>query len=54
MIFPKNKFKLVDIETQLTEHYLFGLATQKGHKLILKYQQERSKKDDSNEKNTAK
>ena len=53
-VFPKNKFKLVDIETQLTEHYLFGLATQKGHKLILKYQQERSKKDDSNEKNTAK
>jgi len=45
-VFPKSKFRLVDIETQLTEHYLFGLATQKGHKLIMKYQQERLKKTD--------
>jgi len=50
-VFPKSKFKLVDIETQLAEHYLFGLATQKGHKLIVKYQQERLKKTNSNEKN---
>lgn len=43
-LFPKSKFSLVHVETQLTEHFLFGLATQKGHKLILKYQQERIKK----------
>ena len=29
--------------TKLTEHFLFGLASQKGYKLILKYQQERLK-----------
>ena len=38
-IFPKNKFNLVDLEQQLIEHFLFGVATMKGHKLILKYQQ---------------
>ena len=42
-LFPKNKFSLVAVETQLTEHFLFGLASPKGHKLILKYQQERFK-----------
>jgi hypothetical protein len=43
-LFPKNKFSLVVVETQLTEHFLFGLASTKGYKLILKYQQERFKK----------
>lgn len=44
-LYPKNKFSLVTVETQLTEHFLFGLASLKGHKLILKYQQERLKKN---------
>jgi TetR/AcrR family transcriptional regulator, cholesterol catabolism regulator len=39
-IFPKSKFNLVDLEHQLIEHFLFGVATMKGHKLILKYQQQ--------------
>jgi hypothetical protein len=39
------------VETQITEHFLFGLATQKGHKLILKYQQERLKKISNDTKN---
>lgn len=39
-VFPKNKFTLVDLENQLIEHFLFGVATIKGHKLILKYQQQ--------------
>jgi TetR/AcrR family transcriptional regulator, cholesterol catabolism regulator len=43
-VFPKNKYSLVHVETQITEHFLFGLASQKGYKLILKYQQERAKK----------
>lgn len=43
-LFPKNKFSLVVVETQLTEHFLFGLASTKGYKLILKYQLERFKK----------
>ena len=38
-VFPKNKFNLVELERQLIEHFLFGVATMKGHKLILKYQQ---------------
>lgn len=43
-IFPKNKFSLIEVETALTEHFLFGLASPKGHKTIIKYQQERIKK----------
>ena len=42
-LFPKNKFSLVEIETALTEHFLFGMASAKGHKLIIKYQQQRQK-----------
>ncbi|MBL0356206.1 MAG: TetR/AcrR family transcriptional regulator [Chitinophagaceae bacterium] len=49
-VFPKSKYRLIDVEVALTEHFLFGMATLKGHKLILKYQQERLKKN-SNEKN---
>ena len=43
-VYPKNKFRLVDVEIALTEHFLFGLSSAKGHKLILKYKQERIKK----------
>ena len=52
-VFPKNKYRLVNVETQLTEHYLFGIATLKGHKLILKYQQDRTQTTKRNEKNMA-
>jgi AcrR family transcriptional regulator len=43
-IFPKNKYNLVDLHTQLIEYYLFGIATLKGFKMINKYQVERLKK----------
>ena len=43
-IFPMNKTKLVYIEQQLLEHFLWGLATAKGQKLILKYKNQRTKK----------
>jgi AcrR family transcriptional regulator len=49
-VFPKNKYRLIDVEVELTEHFLFGLATLKGHKLILKYQQERIKKNSNDTK----
>lgn len=49
-VFPKNKYSLVHVEIQLTEHFLFGLASQKGYKLILKYQQERIKKNNNETK----
>lgn len=42
-IFPKSRFNLVELEQQLIEHFLFGVATMKGHKLILKYQQQSKK-----------
>lgn len=43
-VFPKSKFNLVELERQLVEFYLFGMASLKGYKLILKYQQELTKK----------
>ncbi len=42
-LFPKSKFNLVDLEKQLIDYYLFGIASLKGYKLILKYQQQRTK-----------
>jgi TetR/AcrR family transcriptional regulator, cholesterol catabolism regulator len=52
MVFPKNKFDLIKVETELTTHFLYGLATIKGYKLIAKYQQDRNnnKKKNTNEK----
>lgn len=38
--FPKSKFSLIDLEKQLIEYYLFGIASLKGYKMILKYQHE--------------
>jgi AcrR family transcriptional regulator len=39
-----QKHNVAVVEQQLIEHYLFGIASLKGHKVILKYQQERIKK----------
>jgi AcrR family transcriptional regulator len=36
-VYPPAKFSLAAVTKELMEHYLFGLATIKGHKLILKY-----------------
>jgi len=41
--FPKNKYNLGEVHQQLMEHFLFGIASVKGHKLILKYKEERNK-----------
>lgn len=40
----KVKSTLAEIEEEFIIHYLFGLASIKGRKLILKYQKERTKK----------
>jgi TetR/AcrR family transcriptional regulator, cholesterol catabolism regulator len=45
-LFPKNKFSMVMLHQQLIELFLFGIASLKGYKLILKYQKERLKKTD--------
>ena len=40
-VFPPRKYNLAEVTVEIIEHYLYGLATLKGHKLILKYKQER-------------
>lgn len=47
-VFPPRKYNLVEVTQEIIEHYLYGLATLKGHKLILKYKQE--KKSITNDK----
>ena len=42
-VYPASKFNLGDLHTAIIEHFLFGVASLKGYKLILKYQQERLK-----------
>ncbi|MBD0296133.1 MAG: TetR/AcrR family transcriptional regulator [Flavisolibacter sp.] len=42
-VFPDNRTHLLHIEQQLLDHFLYGLATIKGHKLIQKYKQQRIK-----------
>lgn len=39
LFFPADKFNLHDVNVQLLEHYLYGICTLKGHKLINKYKQ---------------
>ncbi len=43
-IFSKSKFKMSVVQQQLIEQFLFGVASLKGYKLILKYKEERNKK----------
>jgi AcrR family transcriptional regulator len=47
-LFPRRKFPMVMLHQQLIEYFLFGIASPKGYKLIVKYQKERF---DSNRKN---
>jgi len=47
-VFPPGKYNLAELSAQVIEHFVYGLVTIKGHKLILKYKQE--KKSDTHEK----
>jgi TetR/AcrR family transcriptional regulator, cholesterol catabolism regulator len=38
-LFPKEKFNLVDIQSQFFDHFVYGLCTDKGRKLYEKYKQ---------------
>jgi TetR/AcrR family transcriptional regulator, cholesterol catabolism regulator len=40
-VFPPGKYNLAVISGQIIEHFVYGLVTIKGHKLILKYKQEK-------------
>ena len=42
--FPPGKYNLGDLSEKIIEHFVYGLATIKGHKLIQKYNQQRQKK----------
>jgi TetR/AcrR family transcriptional regulator, cholesterol catabolism regulator len=38
-LFPRDKFNLVDIQSQFFDHFVYGLCTDKGRKLYEKYKQ---------------
>jgi TetR/AcrR family transcriptional regulator, cholesterol catabolism regulator len=38
-VFPKEKFVITEIQTQVFEHFVFGLCTEKGKKLYMKYKE---------------
>jgi AcrR family transcriptional regulator len=38
-IFPPDRFKMVDVQLAMIDHFLHGICTLKGHKLINKYKQ---------------
>lgn len=35
-VFPADKFKIIDVHLAMAEHFLYGICTLKGHKLINK------------------
>jgi TetR/AcrR family transcriptional regulator, cholesterol catabolism regulator len=39
VIFPPSKYSPADVHTQLLDHFMHGICTLKGHKLINKYKQ---------------
>ena len=43
-VFPAKKYSLLEVTQEIIDHYLYGLATIKGHKLILKYKEQRKNK----------
>ncbi|MCA6440068.1 MAG: TetR/AcrR family transcriptional regulator [Sediminibacterium sp.] len=42
-LFPTAKYSLLDVQAILSEHFLYGIATAKGQKLIAKYKKQREK-----------
>ena len=38
-VFPPDKFKIMDVQLALLDHFLHGICTLKGHKLINKHKQ---------------
>ena len=37
--FPPDKFKILDVQLTIVEHFLYGICTLRGHKLINKYKE---------------
>lgn len=42
-LFPTSRYSFVEVVQVILEHYMFGLASSKGHALILQYKEERKK-----------
>lgn len=42
-LYPPAKYSLADVSKEIIEHYVYGLASPKGYKLIIKYKEERLK-----------
>jgi AcrR family transcriptional regulator len=42
-LYPPTKYSLADVSKEIIEHYVYGLASLKGYKLIVKYKEERLK-----------
>lgn len=42
-VFPPGKYNLASLSEEIIQHFVYGLATIKGHKLIQKYNQQRQK-----------
>ncbi len=38
-VFPLDKFKMLEVQLSILEHFLYGVCSLKGHKLINKYKQ---------------
>lgn len=36
-VFPHDKFQMLEVQLAMTEHFLYGICTLKGHKLINEY-----------------
>ena len=48
-LFPPGKYNLATLSEQIIEHFVYGMASIKGHKLIQKYQEQRQKKQQHEE-----
>lgn len=42
-VYPSSKYNLAEVTLEIIEHFVYGLATIRGHKLIQKYKQLRQK-----------
>jgi AcrR family transcriptional regulator len=40
-IFPRERFRLSEVQMQMFDHFVFGVVTEKGRKLYVKYKQEK-------------
>lgn len=45
-VFPPAKYNLAEVTREIIQHYVYGLATLKGHKLVQKYNQQHQKTTD--------